>query len=78
MINGTKAETSIKVTDNIKKEDFEYVLETITYVKIWLILFAIIITKIILIKRVSFCKKIYIVHKERIIRQHSGTATIQA
>lgn len=74
MINETKAETIIKITDNIKKEDFENIIETITYVKLWLILFVLIVTKIILIKAVKICKKIYTVHNERVIRQH-GTTT---
>lgn len=75
MINETKTETIIKVAENIKKEDFQYIYETIYYVKLWLILFVLIITKIILIKTVKICKKIYTVHKERIIRQHTGAAT---
>lgn len=77
MINDTKVETIIKVAENIKKEDFEYILETITYVKLWLILFVIIIIKITLIKVIDSCKKVYAVHRERIIRQHNET-TIQA
>lgn len=75
MINETKAATIIKITDNIKTEDFEYVIETITYVKLWLILFILVVVKITLIKTIKICKKVYTVHKERIIRQHSGTTT---
>lgn len=75
MINETKAEAIIKITDNIKKEDFEYILETITYVKLCIILFVLTIIKIILIKAVKTCKRIYTVHSERIIRQHITTTS---
>lgn len=73
MINDTKVETIIKVAENIKKEDFEYILETIKYVNLWLIIFVLIIIKVVLIKTVKTCKKAYITHNERIIRQHTAT-----
>lgn len=73
MLNETKNEATTKVLDSIKKEDFEHVTETITYVKLWLILFVLILIKIILIKTVKFCRKIYSVHNERVIRQHTKT-----
>lgn len=74
MLNKTKIEATIQVKDNINKEDFEYIVEIITYVKFWLILFVLIVIKIILMKLVKFCKKIYTVHNDRIIRQHNETA----
>lgn len=73
MLNETKTEATTKVSDSIKKEDFEHVTETITYVKLWLILFVLIVTKVILIKAVKLCRKIYTVHNERVIRQHTET-----
>lgn len=73
MSNDTKVEANIKVNEVIKKEDFEFILETITYLKLWLILAVLIIVKIIIIKSVKKCKKFYTAHNERIIRQHSTT-----
>lgn len=78
MINETKTGAIFQIKDNINKKDFEYIVEIITYVKLWLILFAIIITKIILIKTVRICKRIYTVHNDRVIRNHSETTTSQA
>lgn len=78
MINETKTGAIIQIKDNINKKDFEYIVEIITYVKLWLILFAIIITKIILIKTVRIRKRIYTVHNDRVIRNHSETTTSQA
>lgn len=69
MLNNTKIDT-----DNIK-EDFEYIVETITYVKLWVILFVLIAIKIILFKTIKLCKRIYTVHNERVIRHHSTTST---
>lgn len=75
MVNETKVEEVI--TGTIKKEEFEGIIETLTYVKLWLIISVVIIIKIILIKTVRICKRVYTVHKERLIRQHNET-TIQA
>lgn len=69
MSNETKTAAIIQIKDIINKEDFKYIVEVITYVKFWLILFVIIITKIILIKIVKLCNKIYTVHNDKIIRQ---------
>lgn len=71
MSNDTKVEANIKVNEVIKKEDFEFILETITYLKLWLILAVLIIVKIIIVKSVKRCKRIYTVHNERVIRQHT-------
>lgn len=73
MINETKIETVTKIAENLKKEDLQYILETITYLKLWLILFMLVVVKVILIKTIKTCKKIYIVHNERIIRQNGAT-----
>lgn len=76
MVNITTSGVIAKpITEIIKREDFEYVIETITYVKLWLILFVLIIIKVILIKAIRACKRAYIVHNERIIRQHGGATT---
>lgn len=69
MLNNTKSDT-----DNIR-EDFDYIVETITYVKLWVILFVLIVIKIILFKTIKFCKRAYTVHNERVIRQHGTTTT---
>lgn len=75
MINETSANTIIRVTDSLKKEDFDQVIETINYVKLCLILFVLIVIKIILIKTVKICKRVYVIHNERVIREHSTTST---
>lgn len=72
MINNTKVETIVKVADSLK-EEIEYL---ITYVKLIIILFVFVITKIILTKTVTICKKVYSVHKERVIRKHGATQQI--
>lgn len=74
MVNVTTNEIIVKpITEIVNREDFEYVIETVTYVKLWIILFVLIITKIILIKTIKTCKKVYKVHNERVIRQHTET-----
>lgn len=73
MINETKAEAIIKVSENISKEDVEYIINTITYVKLWLVIFVLIVVKIILFKIAKTCKKAYTVHNERVIRKHNVT-----
>lgn len=73
MSNDTKVEANIKVNEVIKKEDFEFILETITYLKLWLILAVLIILKVVIVKSVKKCKNFYAAHNQRIIRQHSTT-----
>lgn len=79
MSNETKTEDIIKIKETINKEDVEYIINTITYVRLWLVIFviiiAIIIAKIILFKVVKTCKRAYIVHNERVIRQHNQATT---
>ena len=79
MLNETKTEAIIKVKENINKEDVEYMINTLNYVRLWLVIFviiiAIIIVKIILSKVVKTCKRAYIVHNERVIRQHNQATT---
>lgn len=76
MINETKPAAVTRVNDaDDTRKDFEYIVETITYVKLWVILFVLVLIKIILIKTVKFCKKVYTVHNDRIIRQHGATPT---
>lgn len=76
MINDTKVETVLKVSEGIRKDDFELVLETVTYVKLWLVRFALVLIKLILIKVVKLCRRAYTVHNEKIIREHN-IATVQ-
>lgn len=71
MLNET---TIIKINDNFKKEDFDYILNTIIYVKLCILLFVLIIIKIVLTKTINICKKAYTVHNERVIRQHGTTS----
>lgn len=77
MINETKVGAVIKVADNIKKEDLEYIVETLT-LKLCLIIFIIIILKIILSKLTNLCKRVYIVHNERVIRQNETATQTQS
>lgn len=75
MVNITSANITIKSAEHFICEDIEVVAKTITYVKILLILFALILIKSILIKTIETCKKAYTVHNERVIRNHDGTNT---
>lgn len=77
MLNITSANITVKPAENFICEDLEDIVETITYVKILLILFALILIKSILIKTIEACKNVYAVHNERVIRNHDGT-NIQA
>lgn len=76
MLNETKVETVIKVNDIFEKEELEQIIETITYIKLWLLFFALILIKVILIKTIKICKRVYNVHNEKIIREHN-IATVQ-
>lgn len=71
MQNDTKVTTAVLKVTNLNKEDLEYVRETATYINLCLILFTLIIIKIAIIKFVKICGRIYLVHKERVIRQHN-------
>lgn len=73
MLNETRAQIVSEIKDN--KEDIEYIVEIITYVKYWLILFLIIAIKVILSKTVKVCKRIYEVHNERVIRKNNELPT---
>lgn len=73
MSNQTTARTIINKEVNIKKEDFDHIIETLSIIKYWLIFVAIIIATIILIKFVKTCKKVYKVHNETVIRRHNQT-----
>lgn len=73
MLNETKVETVIKINDIIEKEEVNQIVETITYIKLWLVLFTLILIKVILIKTINICKRFYTVHNERVIRNHNTT-----
>lgn len=75
MLNDTKVEANLKINEVINKEDFEFILETITYVKIWLLLVVLIIIKIVITKTIKACKKLYTAHNERIIRENNTPTT---
>lgn len=72
MSNDTKVIANIKVNEIIKKEDFEFILETIGYVKLWLILVVLIIIKIVIVKTITICKNLYSIHNKRILRKNIG------
>lgn len=75
MLNITSANITVKPAENFICEDIEDIAKIITYVKILLILFALILIKSILMKTFVTCKKVYVVHNERVIRNHDGTNT---
>lgn len=70
MIN--KSELISLETENIK-EDFDYIVETITYVKLCLFLFVLMVVKVIIIQLIKTCSKIYKLHNETIIRRVTPT-----
>lgn len=73
MINETNR--VINLTEAIKKEELNSIIETLSYVKLWLIIFTLIVIKIIITKIIKTCKKAYTVHNERVIRQHGVSQT---
>lgn len=72
MSNATKI---IQVENKINEEDLKQLVESISQVKLWVLFFVIITIIIIIIQTLKTCGKVYKVHNERVIRQHSGNIT---
>lgn len=70
MVNETKIDQVIKIAEVIEQEEIDSIIQTLSYVKLWLILFTLIVIKVIIFKVIKTCKKAYTVHNERVIRQH--------
>lgn len=52
------------------KEHFLAIKDTLSDIKMWLIIIAIIILKVIVIKLIKMCGKVYKIHNEKIIQRH--------
>lgn len=72
MSNAT-TEISTPITMNINEKDFNIMNETLSDIKMWLIIITIIIVKIVLIKLLKTCKRTYNMHNETVIRRHNRT-----
>lgn len=70
MSNNTKIIANI-----IKKEDLDEIVEGISEIKLWLLFFVIITVKIIVFQTLKTCRRIYKVHNDKVIRQHTETTS---
>lgn len=67
----TTTSTTTDSTVNMKEEDFDDLLENVSDIKLWLIIIATIIVKIMIIKLLKMCKKAYTMHNKKVIERHN-------
>lgn len=60
-----------KSTVNINEDDLDNLLENVSDIKLWIIIIATIIVKIVIIKLIKLCKRGYTMHNEKIIQRHN-------
>lgn len=72
--NTTTANTrATQIIVNVNEQDLNNMIDTLSNIKLWLIIIVLIFVTAIMIKLVKACRMAYNMHNETVIRRHNRT-----